>query len=117
VSFKINANNTFLSVDNAIPCGLIINELVTNSLKYAFPDEKKGEVSIELEYKNTNYYLTISDNGAGISEDIDIEKTDTLGMQLVKTLLIQLNAEMVMDRSNGTKYTIVFSNMNYRERI
>ena len=117
VSFKINANNTFLSVDNAIPCGLIINELVTNSLKYGFPDGKTGEVCIDLEYKNTNYFLTISDNGAGISDDINIENTGTLGMQLVKTLLIQLNAEMTMDRTNGTKYTIVFSNLNYSERI
>ena len=117
ISYKINANNVFLSVDNAIPCGLIINELITNSLKHAFPDNRKGLVTIDMEYKNTNYFLTVSDNGVGISKDVDTGNSNTLGMQLIKTLLVQLNAEMVLNNENGTSFSIVFSNIDYKERI
>lgn len=117
ISYKINANNVFLSVDNAIPCGLIINELITNALKHAFPDNRQGLITIDLEYKNTNYFLTVSDNGVGISKDVDIDNSNTLGMQLIKTLLIQLNAEMVLNNENGTSFSIVFSNIDYKERI
>ncbi len=117
INTKINANNIFLSVDTAIPCGLIINELVTNSLKYAFPDEKSGEININLDYQNSKYILTIRDNGIGLGDKIDFNNKDTLGLQLVNTLIYQLNAEMSIDRSDGTSYCITFSNMNYENRI
>ncbi len=117
ISFTVNANNIFLSVDNAIPCGLIINEIVTNSLKYAFPDNRKGHISIDVSYNNTHYTLKIADDGVGMPEGYEIDKPETLGLQLVNTLVFQLDAELRLERNNGTCYTITFSNMNYKSRI
>jgi PAS domain S-box-containing protein len=117
ISFTVNADNIFLSVDNAIPCGLIINELVTNSLKYAFPGSRKGHISIDVSYNNTHYILKIADDGVGMPEGYEIDKPVTLGLQLVNTLVFQLDAELMLERNNGTCYTITFSNMNYKSRI
>lgn len=117
ISFTVNANNIFLSVDNAIPCGLIINELVTNSLKYGFPGNIKGHVSIDMSYENTQYTLKIADNGVGMAEDHVINKPKTLGLQLVTTLASQLDAQLELERKNGSCYTITFSNIYYKNRI
>jgi len=117
VTFSVNANNIFLSVDNAIPCGLIINELVTNSLKYGFPENKTGHVSVDMTYENTHYTLKIADNGVGMPEDNEIDKPKTLGLQLVNTLASQLDAQLELERKNGSCYTITFSNIYYKNRI
>lgn len=117
VTCIVNANNVFLSVDNAIPCGLIINELVTNSLKYAFPDNRKGNITIEMCYSNAEYTLKISDNGIGMPEHHGINKPETLGLQLVSTLATQLDARLLLEKEHGTCYTLTFSNMSYESRI
>jgi len=94
--------NIFVDIDRVVPLGLIINELVSNSLKHAFSGRDKGEIKIKLhkteikECKNedsnsTAYALSISDNGVGIPENIDIEDLDSLGLQLVTTLVDQLD--------------------------
>lgn len=107
---KISAGNVPIGIDSAIPCGLIINELVTNSLKYAFPDGRKGEINICLGVEGEHEFeLKISDNGVGIPESIDFEKTDTLGLHLVKILAEnQLHGEITEDRKNGTEFKIKF---------
>jgi PAS domain S-box-containing protein len=111
--------NVFLDMDTAVPLGIIINELVSNSLKYAFPDKNGGEIQIKLHRQengecksddcNPAYVLTVSDNGIGIPEDLDIENLDSLGLQLVTTLVDQLDGELEMKRNNGTEFIIRFT--------
>ena len=89
---------------------MIINELVTNSLKYAFPDGRKGEIKIFLRNEGENVIvMSINDNGIGIPDGIDFDKSDSLGLHLVKILAEnQLQGEIHLDRSNGTDFTIKF---------
>ncbi len=112
VKLTINADNTSLGIDTAIPCGLIINELVTNSLKYAFPDGHPGEICIELiqtdSEENGIYRLTIADNGIGLPENVEIRKTTSLGLQLVTTLTDQIKGKIEVNSDNGAKFTITF---------
>ncbi len=110
IVLNIIVEDVLLVVDSAIPCGLIINELVTNSLKHAFPDSRKGEIKIVVRRTDENWVeLVISDNGIGIPEDIDFRKTESLGLQLV-TILVesQLHGEIYLDRSKGTEFKIRF---------
>jgi PAS domain S-box-containing protein len=109
VGLKIKSEGIFLGVDKAIPCGLIINELVSNAYKYAFNDSPKGEIYIELtSQKPEKYLLIVKDNGVGIPADINIQETESLGMMLVTTLTEQLEGTLELDRLNGTKFTIRF---------
>lgn len=108
----IDSDNISLGIDTAVPCGLIINELLTNSFKYAFADGRHGEIQIGFSCENTEncrYRLTVKDNGVGIHPDIDIENTTTLGLQLVVTLTDQINGTMIVNREKGTEFIIVFS--------
>ena len=109
-----------LDMDTSIPLGIIINELVSNSLKHAFSGRDKGEIRIELhreekgEYKkegckDTSFTLIISDNGVGIPENLDIEDLESLGLQLVASLVDQLDGELELKRNNGTEFTIRFT--------
>jgi len=109
-----------LDMDTSIPLGIIINELVSNSLKHAFSGRDKGEIRIKLhreekgEYKkegcmDTSFTLTISDNGVGIPENLDIEDIESLGLQLVDSLVNQLDGELELKRNNGTEFTIRFT--------
>ncbi len=110
VALNINVENVFLGIDSAIPCGLIINELISNSLKYAFPEGKYGEIKIFLRSIDENMIeLLVGDNGVGIPEDMDIRKTESLGMQLV-TMLVenQLHGEIKLNRDEGTEFKIKF---------
>lgn len=98
-----------LSIDTAIPCSLMINELVTNSLKYAFPPGKSGEILIELNAKNANYLtLIIRDNGIGFPQELDFRNTESLGLQLVVTLTNQLKGTLELNRNMGTEFKINF---------
>jgi PAS domain S-box-containing protein len=108
-----NIDNVFLGVDTAIPCGLIINELFTNSMKYAFPldkfKDKKGQVRIDCHSNNAEYTLVFSDNGVGLPEDIDFHKAETMGLDLIRTLVGQLGGNIELNRNNGTEFTITFT--------
>lgn len=121
--------NVLLDVDTAVPLGIIINEIFSNSLKYAFPDRKPGEIRISLVRKNpgkfennslherknkglegdTRFILTISDNGVGIPETFNIEKSDSLGLQLIHVLIDQLDGKVKLNRNNGTEFIIEFT--------
>ena len=109
VTVEVNINSVFLSIDKAIPCGLIINELVSNCMKYAFPDKREGEIQIEMKAQNGNVNMGIYDNGIGFPKDLDINKTETLGLQLVNALTAQLGGNIILDRDTGTRFTILFS--------
>jgi PAS domain S-box-containing protein len=106
ISLKVNIKNIFLNVDTAIPCGLIINELVSNSLKHAFPDGKKGEIKISMHPLNTNEVeLVVSDNGVGMPEEMDLKNTSSLGLNLVSMLVEdQLHGEIKLDKKGGTTF-------------
>jgi len=110
ISLKIDVNDIYLGIDSAIPCGLIINELVSNSLKYAFPDIQKGEVIVSLSTGGSDEYeLVVSDNGIGLPDGLDAGSAQTLGMTLVKALVKQLQGTIETKRGKGTEFRITFS--------
>lgn len=107
----------FFDVDTAIPCGLIINELITNCLKHAFPDDTSGTISIKLLKVGEDYLLSVADDGAGFPEEIDFQNTESLGLQLVNNLVNQLDGTIELDRSNGTRFKILFKELSYKKRV
>jgi PAS domain S-box-containing protein len=118
IKLNLDIQNVFLNLDLAIPCGLIINEIVSNALKYAFVDKKGDcEISVTMVLDNENLILKVADNGIGLPKDIDYRNTQSLGLQLVVTLTDQLNGTIEMDSSNGTKYTIIFKQNQVKNRI
>ena len=108
VKLILSLNDLFLNLDLSIPCGLIINEIISNSLKYAFPDKKGGIIFVNLTVKNNLVNIEIGDNGIGISPHVDIKQTQTLGLQLVDTLIEQIDGSLKLERNNGTKFIIKF---------
>lgn len=110
VQFEIKAEKILLDLNTAIPCGLILNELVSNILKHAFPKGKKGKFHITMTSpKNNHYKLMIKDNGVGLPDNVNPHNPDALGLQLVKDLTKQLNGSLKFNRKIGTSYTILFS--------
>ena len=108
IKLEINVKDIFLGVDKAVPCGIIINELVTNSIKHAFKGSPKGIINISMEITDGMCVLRIADNGVGICKDFDLSQTDSLGMYLVTSLASQLNAELDIESNNGTVFTLKF---------
>jgi two-component sensor histidine kinase len=108
VILNTELDEIYLNLDEAIPCGLIVNELISNSLKYAFIEKERGIISLSLTKEKSKVKLVIADNGSGLSEDIDYQNTDSLGLQLVNTLVEQLEGEIELMRDGGTKFTITF---------
>ena len=109
ISLSINVNKVSLGVNTAIPCGLIINELLTNSIKHAFPDGKKGKINIELHQITENEYMLIfNDNGIGLPENFEFKNIKSLGLRLVNSLTDQLNGKIDLEIVNGTKFIITF---------
>lgn len=98
-----------LDIGTAIPCGLIISELVLNSLKHAFPENTVGQIDVAFRAgKKMQCTLMVSDNGVGLPEDLDVDSANTLGLQLVRALVDQLEGRIQMVRNNGTKFIIKF---------
>lgn len=109
IDLKIDAEDITLGIDTAIPCGLLINELVSNSLKHAFPKNRGGTIKISLHNIGTKVELVVSDNGVGIPDSIDFKHTRSLGLQLVTILAEeQLEGEIILDKSEGTAFRITF---------
>jgi len=104
-----HAEKVSLGIDSAIPCGLIINELVSNCLKHAFPDGRQGRIEVALVPKNGMYELTVRDNGVGFPKGLDFRNTDSLGLQLVTTLTDQLDGTIELNSNGvGTEFRILF---------
>jgi PAS domain S-box-containing protein len=117
VKISICADDVHLGIDTAIPCGLIINELVSNSLKHAFRIGQKSNISIELHREGTKMILQLSDDGVGMPLDFDLKKSPTFGLQLVSTLIKQLDGDFKIENDKGCKFTFQFEELKYRERI
>ena len=110
IDLEVQAEGVILDIDQAIPCGLIINELVTNSLKYAFPPRTRGKITIKALYKDQHIIeMSVADNGQGLPAGLDPGRTDTLGLTLVNTLARkQLKAEVEFYSQNGTVFRLTF---------
>lgn len=115
VAINVAASNISLGIDDSIPCGLILNELVANALKHAFPEGKEGEINIKILSESNQVVLTVQDNGIGFPESIDVTKIKTLGLDLVNLLVAQMNGEVEMQVNGGTTWTITFPIKNERE--
>ncbi|MCI0448961.1 MAG: GAF domain-containing protein [Chlorobi bacterium] len=119
VEIKINISDLSLNIDTAIPCGLIINELVLNSIKYAFPNDRKGVIDISLlNQGNNRFVLRVKDDGIGLPKGINITESDTLGIQLVTLLSKQMNGTVEIKSSpdKGVEFTISFEEAVYKAR-
>ncbi len=110
IELIVAAEGIFLAIDDAVPIGLVINELLTNALKYAFPDDRRGKIKIIMHITGDKIELSVVDNGQGLPEAIDFEDTKTLGLILVKGLVEdQLEGELNVIRDNGTCFIIRFT--------
>ena len=123
---EVDVDDILLDINKALPCGLIINELVTNSIKHAFPEAtekneyhdeifvkelngfKKSKISIIFHYTGDKYEMKVSDNGIGYPEDLDLKNTETLGLRLVNSLKDQLNSEVELKNSEGAFFKLTF---------
>lgn len=118
VEVKIEVGQVMLDIDTAIPCGLIINELVTNSLKHAFPQGRVGNIVVRMEQDpEGTYIIEVSDNGLGLPMDLDVENSTTLGLLLVKTLVGQLEGKLDILNGNGACFKITFRESEHEKRI
>jgi len=141
ISLKLDVDNVFLGMDTAVPVGIIINELVSNSLKHAFSEGESGEISICLKKeengKNNDrgtgkvdtgteskigapgkcFSLIVRDNGKGFPEEIDFRETDSLGLQLVVSLVDQIEGSIELNTGGGTEFRIRFRELKYRQKL
>jgi len=110
VTLKLQAEDIQLDVDAAIPCGLIVNELVSNALKYAFPEGRGGELLIRFsQVGHDRYALSVTDNGVGLPQDLDVRQAKTLGLQLINMLVTQLRGTLDVISDEGTTFLITFT--------
>jgi len=108
VNLDLDLEDVKIDINTVVPLGLIVNELVTNSMKYAFPDDECGHIKVELHHEHENVVLRVSDNGVGFPRDVDYKNTNSLGLQLVNNLIIQIDGELELDNNQGTTFTIRF---------
>ncbi len=111
ISLRMNIEEIYLDVEQAIPCGLIINELICNSLKYAFPQGKEGEIYISFYSDNNRITMIVSDNGVGIPKELNWQSADSLGLKLVNALTEQLEGTLELNRDIGTEFKLTFQNV------
>jgi len=114
ISLSIQVAELELPVDTAIPCGLIINELFSNAIKYAFPEPdldaaRPHVIEVRFLIAENDYILTVADNGIGIPETVDLQTAKSLGLRLVNALTRQIRGTLDLDRSIGTRFTIRFA--------
>jgi two-component sensor histidine kinase/CheY-like chemotaxis protein len=123
IQLEVNIKDILLDINTAIPCGLIVNELVTNSIKHGFPTENnlltnnKGKIAVSTVKGDEFYVMTVYDNGVGFPENLDFQNTDSLGMQLVVNLTSQLRGTVELERGNGTLFRITFKGLEYKTKF
>ena len=119
ISLKMDIENISLGIDTAIPTGLIVNELVTNCLKYAFKADKEGEIRISLRLLDDGEKeLIVSDNGVGLPDSLDIKKAESLGLRMITNLTERsLHGKVNINKSNGTEFQIIFKEKEYKDRV
>ncbi len=108
IALRIDAKQVLLTAETAIPCALLLNELVSNALKYAFPEERHGEIRIELHERDEDLAIVVSDSGVGFPAGVDFRNSPSLGLHLVNLLARQLKGTLELERSPGTTFTLTF---------
>ena len=113
VNLEIESEPVQLEVDMAIPCGLIVNELITNAVKYAFPRGRRGSIRVALHAHDHHIMLSVADNGVGFPHSLDFRNAPSLGLQLVTTLVDQIQGHIELTAGQGTKFTVTFPIAKY----
>jgi two-component sensor histidine kinase len=112
INLDVHISKDKLNIDKAIPCGLILNEIISNALKYAFKHQKNGLIKVSFtdlhKNKKHKFLLTVSDNGAGFTVPTNLKEANTLGLQLIHSLVEQLDGDITIESQKGTKYSIAF---------
>jgi len=109
IKLNMDVDDIQIDINKAIPCGILLNELVSNSIKHAFPSGRKGQIKIRLKQtKAGRISLEVKDNGVGFPKNIDFRKPETLGLQLINDLSKQIRATLRVEIKAGTKITVVF---------
>lgn len=108
IKMEINAEDIFLDINTAIPCFLIINEVITNCIKHAFPNGRTGTITIDFKKIGEKHVIRIHDDGIGLPDDLNIKQTNTLGIQLITSLTSQLDGELEVTSNNGAEFKVTF---------
>jgi two-component sensor histidine kinase len=118
VGLEMTLAKVFLDINSAVPAGLLLNELISNALKHAFPAGRKGVVRIGLKLGSEGTIeIKVADDGVGLPEGLDFRKSESFGMQLINLLAGQLEATIDLDRTAGTAFTVTFRELKYGPRI
>jgi two-component sensor histidine kinase len=118
IILALNVDDSVLDIDTAIPMGLIVNELVTNCYKYAFKDRLEGAIQINFHQKAKDFFLQVQDDGIGIAQDLDIYKTKSLGLNLVRGLVRQLDGNLAyQSNAKGTSFDIHFKAQAHSSQV
>jgi len=108
IELKIDVDDILLGVDIAIPCGIIVNELVSNSLKHAFPGERPGEITVSFWEADGQYTMIFKDDGVGFPEDLDVNRPSSLGLTIVNALTGQIGGTIELGSNGGCEVSITF---------
>jgi PAS domain S-box-containing protein len=115
IKLVLNVEEIMIDINTAIPLGLIVNELITNSMKHGFPEGKTGEISIGFYKKGENLFLEVHDDGVGFPDDLDFRETNSLGLQIVNSLTRQIDGDISRDRDKGTNFKIKFKETEFNK--
>ena len=117
VQVSSELDSIFLNIETVTPCGLIINELISNVFEHAFPEGRSGNLFIGARQDETNIVITIKDDGIGLPHDFELAAAESMGFQLVALLTKQLEGELRFGQSNGTEIQLVFAELRYKQRV
>ncbi|NYB53092.1 MAG: PAS domain S-box protein [Methanobacteriaceae archaeon] len=115
IQLNLDVGKILMDINTSIPLGLIVNELISNTLKHAFPDNSPGEITVKLHKKGDMFHLMVADNGVGLPEGLDFKKSHSLGMRLVNTLVDQINGTIELDQTEGTCFLIKFTEEEFTD--
>ena len=117
IELNVKVDDLMLDINTSIPLGLIVNELVTNSLKHAFPGGNTGKIDINFHLQDDKYQLEVKDNGIGFPKNIDYKNSDFLGLRLVTSLTEQIDGVIEFINTSGTSFKIIFAEEKFNENI
>jgi len=121
IKLNMDVEDIMLDINTAVPLGLIVNELVSNSMKHAFHNDSpenriEDEINIKFKSKDDDFILIVSDNGIGFPEGLNFKNTDTLGLRLVNSLTDQIHGKIQLKKDKGTEFTIIFRELDYKNK-
>src|SRR5690606_31806863 len=108
IQSEVATEDIFLPVDQAIPCALVVNEILSNAFKHAFRGKKQGMLDVSARQVDGHIHIVVRDDGIGIPDDLDVYRTTSLGLKLIRSLVKQLNGSVTIMSSHGTEVTVEF---------